>query len=260
MDLGLAGKRALVTGASSGLGRGIAEALAAEGASVAVAARRAELLNEVVSGITAKGGAADPHLLDLSNATQVADLAASLKDAGGVDVLVANSGGPPPSGPLGVEPEAWRRHFDTMIVSLITLIDTLVGPMREKGFGRILIVTSQGVQQPIPNLAISNTLRASLVGFSKTLAGEVAKDGVTVNVLAPGRISTDRTLSLDTNASEREGIAVEAVRARSSSMIPAGRYGTVEEFAATAAFMASTSASYITGSVIRVDGGAIRSV
>lgn len=260
MDLQIAGKKALVTGASSGLGRGIAEALAAEGVHVNLAARRADRLADAVAGIQQKGGSAAAHTLDLSDLAQVEALASSLLAAGGIDILVANSGGPPPSGPQGVKTEVWREQFDGMILPIITLIDRLVPGMQEKGFGRVMIVSSSGVVQPIPTLAISNTLRSSLVGYAKTLAGAVAGDGVTVNLLAPGRIHTDRTDQLDKANADRTGKSIDDVRAASTATIPAGRYGKVEEFAATAAFLAGVPAGYITGSVIRIDGGMIRSV
>lgn len=260
MDLQIAGKKALVTGASSGLGRGIAEALAAEGVHVNVAARRADRLAETVSAIKAAGGSAAAHTLDLSDLGQVEALADSLVAAGGIDILVANSGGPPPGGPQGVAAETWRTQFDTMVVPLIALMDKLVPGMQTNGFGRVTIVASSGVVQPIPTLAISNTLRSSLVGYAKTLSTAVAADGVTVNVVAPGRIHTDRTDQLDAAASERTGQPIDQVRANSAATIPAGRYGKVEEFAATVAFLSGVPAGYVTGSVVRVDGGMIRSV
>jgi 3-oxoacyl-[acyl-carrier protein] reductase len=147
-----------------------------------------------------------------------------------------------------------------MVKPLLALTLDLVPDMRKRGWGRVLTVASSGVVQPIPHLPISNSLRSALVGFMKTLAGEVAKDGVTVNVLAPGRIATARTQSIDAAAAARGGKSEQDVARESAATIPAGRYGTVEEFGAVAAFLAGTGASYVTGSIIRIDGGAIRSV
>ena len=151
-------------------------------------------------------------------------------------------------------------QFDRMVRPLLALTLDLLPDMRRRGWGRILTIASSGVIQPIPHLPISNSLRSALVGFMKTLAGEAAKDGVTVNVLAPGRIATARTRSIDAATASRSGKTEEDVARESAATIPAGRYGTVEEFGAVAAFLAGAGASYVTGSIIRVDGGAIRSI
>ena len=147
-----------------------------------------------------------------------------------------------------------------MVMSLIRIVDALVPMMREKKWGRVITITSSGVIQPIPTLAISNTLRASLVAFSKTLAGEVAADGVTVNVVLPGRIGTERVAELDKAAAERGNLSIEEASAKAAATIPAKRYGKVEEFAAVCTFLASVPAGYVTGSSIRVDGGLIASI
>ena len=260
MDLGLRGKRALVMGASRGIGRGIARILAAEGCDIVTAARNIDRLEEDAKAIRAEHGVAvTPRQLDLGDQASVDALAEFLATEG-VDILINISGGPPPSGALGVSKDQWRSHFESMVLGLITLTEAAIGPMRAKGWGRILTIASSGVVQPIPTLGVSNTLRSSLVAFSKTLAGEVAADGITANVILPGRIDTERVAELDGRAAERDDLPIADVRRKSAAAIPSGRYGTVEEFASTAAFLVSAPAGYVTGHVVRVDGGMIRSI
>jgi len=179
---------------------------------------------------------------------------------GRVDILVNNTGGPPPTTAAGQDPELWAKHFQSMVLSVIAITDRVLPGMRSNGWGRIVTSTSSGVVSPIPNLAISNALRLSLVGWSKSLAREVAKDGITANVIFPGRISTARIRFLDEQKARRENKSVEAVQAESCQSIPAGRYGDPQEYGDTVAFLASTRASYITGSMIRVDGGYVSSI
>jgi 3-oxoacyl-[acyl-carrier protein] reductase len=260
MDLGLSGKRALVIGASQGIGRAIAEGLASEGCNVAIASRSAEKLKTVADGIASAGGSASVHTVDLSDISSVSALAESVLAAGPVDILVNNCGGPPPSGALGVAADEWRRQFDAMVISSITLTEAVVPGMRERGWGRIQFILSSGVIQPIPTLGISNVLRSSVASFSKTLAKEVAPPGITSKVLLPGRIETDRLLSLDQKTAEREGMDVADVRKRSQSAVPVGRYGQPREFADVAAFLASERASYVTGMMMRIDGGLINTM
>jgi 3-oxoacyl-[acyl-carrier protein] reductase len=260
MDLGLAGKRALVLSSSRGLGRGVAEALAAEGAHVMMTARTGDRLKEAAAAINAKGpGKASTFVGDLKDNVAAIHQAA-LKELGGVDILVANTGGPPARTPLTVQPEEWVPQFEAMVVPVFTLAGLVLPGMRERRWGRILTIASSGVVQPIPNLVISNALRSSIVGWSKTLAGEVAKEGITVNVVLPGRIKTDRTTEIDTAAAKAQGRSIEEVEAASLAAIPAARYGTVQEFADVVCFLASGRAGYVTGSMVRVDGGAVRSV
>lgn len=260
MDLGLKGKRALVLGASRGLGRGIARALAAEGCHLLVAARNGERLAQVAAQLRTQGVTVEEQTVDLGDRASVGALIDTAKRGGGVDILVGISGGPPPSGALGIPDEAWHQYFDSIVFGLAKLTEAMVEGMRARKWGRVLTVASSGVVQPIPTLGLANSLRAGLVAWSKTLAGEVAADGVTVNVLLPGRIATERVGELDEAAARRQGIDIEKVRSNSAATIPAGRYGTVEEFAAVAAFLASEKASYVTGSLMRVDGGLIRSI
>lgn len=260
MDLGLKGKRALVLGASRGLGRGIAQALAAEGCHLLIAARNQDRLADAATDLRRLGVEVTTQAVDIGDRASVAALCDSVRQAGGVDILVGISGGPPPGGALGITDEAWHQSFDSMLFGLASLIEAVLAGMRAQKWGRVLVVGSSGVVQPIPTLGLANTLRAGLVAWCKTLAGEVAADGVTVNVLLPGRIATERVGELDAAAARRQGIDIEKVRSTSAATIPAGRYGTVEEFAAVAAFLASEKASYVTGSMMRVDGGLIRSL
>lgn len=261
MDLGLRGKTALVLGAGGGLGRAIAASLAAEGARVAVADINAESLQPTLQDIAAAKSEGMALTWDLADLSQIeGHIAAIDAKFGPVDVLVNNTGGPPPTPASGQAPELWSKHFQAMVISVIAITDRVLPGMRARKWGRIITSTSSGVVAPIPNLAISNALRLSLVGWSKSLAREVGLDGVTVNVVLPGRVATKRILFLDGAKAEREGRAVEAVTAESAAAIPLGRYGEPQEYGDVVAFLASERAAYVTGSVIRVDGGLIASV
>ena len=255
MDLGLKQRRAVVTGASRGIGRAIAAALAAEGADVVAVARNVEKLKDLALGVGI--GTITAHGADLSQSDAIQSLAPTLETA---DILVFNTGGPPFGLAADITDSSWSTQFEAMFLSAIRLTRLALPGMRTRRFGRILLVVSSGVIQPIPNLAISNALRAALVGWAKTLATEVAADGVTVNCLAPGRIATDRVAEFDQTRARREGITVEQAQKLSVATIPAGRYGEADEFAALAAFLASPRSSYMTGGIIRIDGGMIRSV
>lgn len=261
MDLGIKGKVALVTASSGGLGAAMAQTLAAEGAAVAITGTNAEKLEKTTASIRAKGGKVLALVWDLGDLALIEPSIAKIEaELGPIDILVNNTGGPPPS-PAGGQPqEVWTKHFNSMVLCVIAITDRVLPGMKARKWGRIITSTSMGVIVPIPNLGLSNTLRASLVGWSKTLSREVAKDGITANVLAPGRILTDRTRAIDAGVAKRDGKSVEEVSAASAAQIPAGRYGDPQEFADVAAFLASTRASYVTGSVIRVDGGAIPNV
>lgn len=261
MDLGLAGKRALVLSASRGLGRGIAEAIAAEGADVVLSARSEDKLRSAAEAINARGkGRASFLAADLKSGADDIHARAVQALGGPIDILVANTGGPPAGMALTVKSDSWTAQFESMVVPVFRMAEHVLPGMRERGFGRILVVASSGVVQPIPNLVMSNALRSSILGWAKTLAAEVAGDGVTVNLILPGRIETDRTTELDTVNAQKQGKSVDEVAAAARATIPAGRYGRVTEFGDVACFLVSERASYITGSTVRVDGGAIRSV
>jgi len=255
MDLGIAGKRALVLGASRGLGRAIATALAAEGAEVVLAARSRERLAQAAAALN---GQCEP--VDLGDPQSLERLAKTVLAGGGVDILINNTGGPPTGSILQVEADAWRNWYQAMAISLFELTRQLLPPMKDKRWGRIVTVVSSGVEQPIPNLGQSNAIRASIVGWAKSLANEVASQGITVNCVVPGRIHTERVDEIDAANAKRQGVDIATVAAQSRATIPLGRYGTPEEFAAVVAFLASAPAAYVTGSLVRVDGGLIRSV
>ncbi len=261
MDLGLRGKTALVLGGGGGLGRAIAKALATEGTNVAVAGIGATSIDGTVADLKAIGGNCIGLIWDLADLSVInANISRMESDLGSVDILVNNTGGPPPASAAGQDPAFWAAQFQSMVLSVIAITDRVLPGMKSRGWGRILTSTSSGVISPIPNLAISNALRLSLVGWSKTLAREVGKDGITANIVVPGRIATSRVAALDSAKAKREGRSVEEVAAESQRTIPLGRYGKPEEYANVVAFLASELAAYITGSVIRVDGGMIPSI
>lgn len=262
MDLGLKGRRAVVLGSTRGLGRGIAKLLAAEGAIVAVCGRSAETAERTASELPSEDEV-DFHGfgVDLSDSESVERLCDDVEARlGGVDLLVINGGGPPPGAAADVIVEQWRAHMQAMFLSHCQIVGRFLPGMRERGWGRILVCSSSGAVQPIPALAISNTYRAGLIAWAKTLSNEVAADGVTVNTILPGRIKTERLDELDTATAARLGKSVDEVVAGSRATIPAGRYGTVEEYASVAVFLLSARASYVTGSVVRVDGGFVKAV
>lgn len=262
MDLGLTDKRALVMSSSRGLGLGIAETLAAEGANVLLTGRSEDKLMAAAQRINDRGaGTAGWVAADLADPNSAEILSKAAQEAmGGVDILVANTGGPPPGQMVDADLTVLARQFEMMVLRVMQVAAAVVPGMREQGWGRILTIGSSGVVQPIPNLGLSNALRSSLVGWSKSLSNDLAGDGITVNMILPGRIHTERVDELDAAAAKRTGKSVEEVAAASRAAIPAGRYGTVEEFARVATFLVSDAASYVTGGLIRVDGGQIRSV
>ncbi len=261
VDLGLMGTVALVLGGGGGLGRAISLGLAQEGVAVAIGDIDAEAAARTAAAVQAIGGTALALSWDLADLSVCADRICAIEAAfGRIDILINNTGGPPPTPVAGQDAALWHRSFQEMVLSVIAVTDRILPGMRARRWGRIVTSTSSGVVAPIPNLGLSNTLRLSLVGWSKTLAREVAADGITSNIVLPGRIATDRIHFLDRKKAERENRALSDVVAESTASIPVGRYGTPQEYADTVTFLASKRAAYITGSVIRVDGGYIASI
>jgi 3-oxoacyl-[acyl-carrier protein] reductase len=249
MDLGLEGKVALVMGASKGIGRGIAAALAREGARVALASRSQERLDEAVAEI---GEGATAFVADATDLERLARLPLEVAEAlGSVDILVTNTGGPPPGGALDHGFEEWETAYRSLVLAPRVLAGAVVPGMRGEGWGRIVNVGSTTTIEINPALGLSNANRMATVGFLKTLAREVAGDGITVNTVATGRFATDRMAEL--------GGSMENVEAAARSEVPAGRLGAVEEYGDLVAFLCSQRAAYITGTVIPIDGGLLRS-
>jgi 3-oxoacyl-[acyl-carrier protein] reductase len=250
MDLGIAGRVALVLGASKGIGRGIAGALAAEGARVAVASRSAERLAPVAEEL---GDGARAFAADTSDLERMRSLPAEVEsEMGPVEILVLNTGGPPRGTALEHGVDEWERAYRSLVLAPRVLCEAVVPGMRERGWGRIVSVASSSIREPIPGLALSNSNRMATVGFLNTLAREVAGDGITVNTIATGRFATDRF-------AEPFGGDLEEAERLGSADVPAGRLGTPEEFGDLVAFVASERAAYLTGTIIPLDGGVTRS-
>jgi 3-oxoacyl-[acyl-carrier protein] reductase len=249
MDLGLTGRVALVTGASKGLGRGIAAALVAEGAKVAIASRSAERIEATAREIGARG-----YVFDADDPGAVPDLLERVQgDLGPIDVYVANTGGPPAGpDPLAFTREQWEAAHRSLVLTPMAFLERLLPGMRERGFGRVVAIGSMAVSEPIDNLQLSNAHRPGLVAAFKVLARQCARDNVTLNHVHPGRIATDRMI-------ETEG-SREAAEELARRTIPAARLGTVEELAAAAVFLCSAPAGYITGTSLLVDGGLTRGI
>ncbi|MCA8883625.1 MAG: SDR family oxidoreductase [Rhodobacteraceae bacterium] len=255
MDLGISGKRALVTASSKGLGRGCAEALAAAGVDLVLNARGAEALEQTASAIRDAYGVAITAVA--ADVTDADGRARVLDAAGAVDILVTNAGGPPP----GLWPDWSREDFikalDANMLTPVALMQAVIPGMMDRGWGRVVNITSFSVKAPIPQLGLSNAARTGLTGFVAGTARQVAGHGVAINNLLPGIHATDRANALDAGAAAAQGISEDAARTARQAGIPAGRYGTAEEFGATCAFLCSQHAGFIIGQNIVLDGGAI---
>jgi 3-oxoacyl-[acyl-carrier protein] reductase len=250
MDLDISGRTALVMGASRGLGRAVAAALAREGARVAMASRSREALEQAAAEIEGETVVMEADAADLD---RLADLASEVEQAlGPIEILVANTGGPPFGGALDNELNEWEQAYKSLVLAPRVLIEAVLPGMRERGWGRIVNVGSSSVREPIPGLALSNSHRMAAVGFFKTMASEVAADGITVNTVATGRFATERLASNWASWEEMERGAREGV--------PAGRLGRPDEYGDLVAFLCSERAAYLTGAVIPLDGGLLRSV
>src|SRR3954452_2031873 len=250
MELGLEGRVALVMGASRGIGRGIAAALAREGARVALASRSRERLEEAAAEM---GEAATPFVADATDLDRLARLPLEVaEELGRLDILVTNTGGPPPGGALDHGFEEWDQAYRSLVLAPRVLAGAVVPGMKGEGWGRIVNVGSTTTIEINPALGLSNAHRLATAGFLKTLAREVAGDGITVNTVATGRFATDRMAEL--------GGTIEQVEAAAREEVPAGRLGPVEEYGDLVAFLCSERAAYVTGTVIPIDGGLLRSV
>lgn len=263
MDLGLDGRVCLILGAAGGLGGAVATAFAVEGARVALADINTSGLDATAEQVSSVGNPHEPMTLDwdLLDLDEPERNIRKIEDSWGpVEVLVNITGGPPPSPITGLGANVWSDAFRSMVLPVLATTDRVLPGMRQAGWGRVITSTSSGVVAPIPGLGISNALRSTLMGWSKTLSSEEAPYGITVNTVVPGRISTSRVTSLDEQRAKREEVPVSEIQKSSRSSIPMDRYGEPAEYAAAISFLAGTPSSYITGSVMRVDGGYISSI
>jgi 3-oxoacyl-[acyl-carrier protein] reductase len=253
MDFGLAGKVALVTGATSGLGLASARALAAEGAAVVIAGRRGKVARDEAAALP-KAIGLEADITDSGAPQRIVD--ATLETFGRIDILVGSTGGPTPGTALDTGADAYDGALDLLVKPMVRLAHLVVPHMQANGSGRIVFVTSSVVREPVPMLVLSNSVRMAVHGFAKSLSKQVAPDGITVNCVLPGRIATDRVASLDRAAAEASGRSIEEFRAGAEKGIPARRYGQPAEFGAVVAFLCSEQAAYVTGTSVTVDGGA----
>lgn len=259
MDLGLEGKVAMVAGASRGLGFGVAQALAREGAFVSIASRDERAICEAAARLDR--GNVFATAADVRSADDIERWARATEARfGGIDLLFTNSGGPPTGAALSFTDEAWQDAVNLLLFSALRLVRAVVPSMQHRGGGAILMSTSSSVKEPIANLGLSTVLRASVAALAKTLALELAASHIRVNQIIPGRIDTDRVRQLDENNAKRHGILTDEAKAKSVANIPLGRYGEPAEFGSVGAFLLSDAAAYMTGSTVQVDGGLIRSV
>jgi 3-oxoacyl-[acyl-carrier protein] reductase len=250
MNLGIEDRVALVLGASRGIGRGIAAALAREGARVGISSRSAEALEEAAKTMEGEVRVFPADTADLERMRSLPDEVAGALDP--VEILVANTGGPPGGGALENSPEEWEEAFRSLVLAPRALIEAVLPGMRERGWGRIVNVSSSSIREPIPSLTLSNANRLAALGLLETLADEVAGDGITVNTVATGMFATDRL-------ADRHG-SLEQAEVAAKERIPAGRLGRREEYGDLVAFLCSERAAYLTGAVIPLDGGLLRSV
>jgi 3-oxoacyl-[acyl-carrier protein] reductase len=253
VDLGIAGKVALVMGGSKGIGRGAATALAREGARVAIASRSQERVEAAARELVEETGAEVIGIAaDTDDLDRLPDLVRAVEDRlGAVEILVTNTGGPPLGDPLGFERSDWEATYRNLVLAPIALIDAVVSGMRERGWGRVVNVTSLTTHEPMPGFMLSNSHRLAVVGAFKTLANDLARDGILVNSVAPGRIATDRLA---------QGRPIEELLELPQDDVPVGRIGTIDEIGGVIAFLCSERASYICGVNLLVDGGLVRSI
>ncbi len=262
MDLGLKGKVALVAGASQGMGKAIALGFAREGAKVSIGARSEPQLKEAAEMIRREsGGEALPVVADMTRLEDIQRFVArTVEQFGRLDIVVTNAGGPPPGEFMKFTDEDWEKAFHLSFMSALRLTREAVPHMRKVGGGRVINITSYAVKEPIPGLVLSNAIRSGVIGLAKTLSRELAKDGIIINTVCPGRIDTDRARKLNQARAERLKRPVEEINREMAAEIPLGRYGRAEEAADLVVFLGSERASYITGTTIQVDGGLVRGI
>lgn len=263
MDLGIRGRVALVAASGRGLGLATAERLAMEGCDVAICDKDEGVLDAALQSVKAAGQEtrALAYPVDLTKADEIERLAASVgRDLGPINILVTNSGGPPPGPFEAADDEKWLFAYHLTFLSAVRLIRAVLPDMKAQGWGRIINFTSRSLKEPIPNLIISNAVRLAVGGMAKTLAGEVAQYGITVNNVCPGPTSTDRAIELAAARAAKKGLSVEEELEATAKNIPLGRLARPEEQAAVVAFLASELAGYITGISLLVDGGAVRAL
>lgn len=258
MDLGLKGKRALVTGASRGLGAAAAMALAAEGVDLYINSRSEEGLKAAAKKIEEKTRIR-PRIV-VGDVSRGADIQRMDSEIDHVDILVSNTGGPPPGLFTGIPAERWQEAADLLLVSAINLTRMVIDGMVRRKWGRLIYITSFAVLQPIDDLILSNTYRAGVTGFCKTISNTYAKHGLTANCVCPGFTATERLASLAASRAEEQGVPVQTIIDGFAAQIPAGRIGRPEELASLITFLASEKAAYITGTSIPVDGGIVKAL
>jgi 3-oxoacyl-[acyl-carrier protein] reductase len=262
VDLGLKGKVAMVAGASRGLGYAVARALAAEGARVSIGSREGDKIAAAGERIGAETRADVLAVrADVRSAEAIIEWhAKTIERFGGIDLLFVNAGGPPAGAALSFDDAAWQSAFELLVLSSVRMVRLAVPSMKARGGGAIVVSTSTSVREPIANLALSNVIRASVAALAKTLANELAGDGIRVNHLLPGRIDTDRIRELDSLRAKQLQVTPDEQRANQAKQIPLGRYGHPDEYGSAAVFLFSDAARYITGASLQVDGGMVRAV
>ncbi len=263
LDLHLKGKVVIVLAASKGLGRGIARQFAEEGAKVVLSSRRQNELIQVVDDIKKETNNAHivPHVCDITKAEDIQELVNfTIKKWGRIDVLINNSGGPPPGGIDQFTDEEWQRAYELNLLSYVRSIRAVVPQMRIQGGGHIANVASSSIKQTLDGLLLSNTFRAGVAGLSKSLAQELGKDGILINTIGPGRIATDRLLELDETKAAKGNLSLDEVKKKEEQAIPLGRYGTPQEFANHVVFLCSGANTYVTGQAFVIDGGLVKAL
>jgi 3-oxoacyl-[acyl-carrier protein] reductase len=261
MDLGLKGKVAMVAGASRGLGYAVAEALAREGALVAISSSNQGSIDDAARRLSSGGAGVVATAVDVRNGDQIAAWTKKTIDQfGGVDLLMTNAGGPPAGASLSFDDAAWQNAIDLLFFSTLRMVRAAVPSMTQRGGGAILMSTSSSVKEPIANLSLSNVVRSAVSSLCKTLSIELAPEKIRVNQIVPGRIDTVRVRQLDEITAKKQNVTAEQAKGKAVANIPMGRYGEIDEFGRVGAFLLSDAASYVTGATVQVDGGQMKGV